>query len=52
MDKKVYKKTRAREYFQYLVKWKGQPITEATWVTEEILHKLGKSVEELMDTSP
>ena len=52
LDKKVYKKTRAREYFQYLVKWKGQPITEATWVTEDILQKLGKSVDELMDRSP
>eukprot|EP00253_Pinus_taeda_P005681 PITA_05681 len=52
LDKQVLKKTRRREYFQYLVKWKGQPITEATWVTEDVLQKLGKSVDQLMDRSP
>ena len=52
LDKKVFKKTRGQEYFQYLVKWKDQPIAEATWVTKNMLQKLGSSVEELMDKSP
>jgi len=52
MDKKVFKKTRGQEYFQYLVKWKDQPTAEATWVTKDMLQKLGSSVDELMDRSP
>jgi len=52
LDKKLLRKTRGQEYFQYLVKWKDQPIAEATWVTDATLQKLGSSVEELMDRSP
>ena len=52
LDKKVFKKTKGQKYFQYLVKWKDQPTTEATWVTKRMLQKLGSSVEELMDRSP
>jgi len=48
----VHKKTKGQEYFQYLVKWKGQAIVEATWITEDVLQKLGKSVDEIMDRSP
>jgi hypothetical protein len=33
LDMKVLKKTRGKEYFQYLVKWKGQPAEDATWMT-------------------
>jgi len=52
LDKKLLKKTRGQEYFQYLVKWKDQPLADATWVRDDILQKLGNSVEELMDRSP
>ena len=52
LDKKLFKKIRGQEYFQYLVRWKGQPTAEATWVTEDMLQKLGSSVDELMDRSP
>ena len=52
LDKKVFKKTRGQEYFQYLVKWKDQLIAKATWVTENMLQKLGNSIEDLMDRSP
>ena len=45
-------KTRGQEYFQYLIKWKDQPKEVATWMTEGMLQKIGKSVEELMERSP
>ena len=52
LDKKVFKRTRGREYFQYLIKWKDQPIEDATWMTEAMLQKLGSFVKDLMDRSP
>ena len=52
LDRKVYKKTRGQEYFQYLVKWKDHPIADATWMTEAMLQKMNSSVKELMDRSP
>ena len=52
LDKKVFKKAIGQEYFQYLIKWRDQPIEDATWMTETMLQKLGSSVEELMDRSP
>ena len=33
LDKRVSKKTRDKEYFQYLVKWKDQPSEDAAWMT-------------------
>ena len=52
LDKKLYKKTRGHEYFQYLVKWKDHPIEDVTWMTDAMLQKMGSYVEELMDRSP
>ena len=46
LDKKLLNKTRGQEYFQYLVKWKDQPIVEATLMTDSMLQKLSSSVEE------
>jgi len=31
-DMKVLKKTRGKEYFQYLVKWKGKKAKDSTWI--------------------
>ena len=45
LDKILSKKTRGWAYFQYLVKWKDQPVAEATWMTDTMLQKLGSSVE-------
>ena len=33
LDKRVSKKTRDKEYFQYLVKWKDHPSEDAAWMT-------------------
>jgi hypothetical protein len=34
LDKRVSKKTRRKEYFQYLVKWKDHPVEDASWENE------------------
>jgi hypothetical protein len=31
LDKRIGKKTRRKEYFEYLVKWKGHPVEHASW---------------------
>jgi hypothetical protein len=31
LDKRVSKKTRRKEYYEYLVKWKGHPMEDASW---------------------
>ena len=50
--KRVGKKTRQREYFEYLVKWKGHPVEDASWEYETEIQKHGKTMRELMDRSP
>jgi hypothetical protein len=47
-----WKKTRRKIYFEYLIKWKGPPIEDASWENEADIQKHGKSVQELMDMSP
>ena len=52
LDKRVFKRTRGQEYFQYLIKWRDKPEEGATWMTEGMLQKIGRLVEELMDRGP
>jgi hypothetical protein len=52
LDKKVSKKTRRKQYFEYLVKWKGHPVEDASWETEAEIQKHGQTMQELMDRSP
>jgi hypothetical protein len=52
LDKQVGKKTKRKEYFKYLVKWKRHLVEDASWENEAEILKHGKTVQELMDRSP
>jgi hypothetical protein len=52
LDKRMSKKTRGKEYYEYLIKWKNHPIEDSTWVTSTMPQKSGVIVEDLMDRSP
>lgn len=49
LDKWESKKTRHENYYQYLIKWKGQPVEDASWMTTVELHKIGIDPKELQD---
>jgi hypothetical protein len=51
LDKRVSKRTRRKEYFKYLVKWKGHPVEDASWENETEIQKHGQIVKELMNKS-
>jgi hypothetical protein len=51
IDKRVSKKTRRKEYFEYLVKWKGHPVEDASWEDEASIHRHGQTVQYLMNRS-
>jgi hypothetical protein len=52
IDQRVSKKTQRKTYFEYLVKWKGHPIEDASWESEAEIQKHGQTVQELMNRSP
>jgi hypothetical protein len=41
LDKRVSKRTRRKEYFEYLVKWKGHLVEDASWENEAEIQKHG-----------
>jgi hypothetical protein len=51
IDKRVSKKTRRKEYFEYLFKWKGHPVEDSSWEDEAEIHKHGQNVQEIMNRS-
>jgi hypothetical protein len=51
LDKRISKRTRRKEYFEYLVKWKGHPVEDASWEDEAKIQKHGQNVQELMNRS-
>ena len=52
LDKRVGKNTRRKEYYEYLVKWKGHPMEDASWENEAEILRHGYTMQELMDRSP
>jgi hypothetical protein len=52
IDQRVSKKTRRKTYFEYLTKWKGHPIEDASWESETNIQEHGQMVQELMNRSP
>jgi hypothetical protein len=52
LDKRVGRKTRRKQYFEYLVKWKDHPVEDASWEPEAVIQKHGHTVQELLDRSP
>jgi hypothetical protein len=49
IDQRVGKKTRRNTYFEYLVKWKGLTIEDASWESEANIQDHGNTVQELMN---
>jgi hypothetical protein len=52
LDKRAGKKTRRKQYFEYLVKWKNHPVEDARWETDAVIQKHGHTVQKLMDKIP
>jgi hypothetical protein len=52
LDKRVSKKTRQNQYFEYLVKWKDHPVEDVSWENEAEIQRHGQIVRYLMDRSP
>jgi hypothetical protein len=52
LDKRTGKKTRRKQYLEYLVKWKNHPVEDASWETEATILKHGQTVQKLMSRSP
>ena len=52
LDTRVCKRTRGKEYYEYLVKWKDHPLEDLTWMASTMLQKSGVTIEDLMDRSP
>jgi hypothetical protein len=50
LEKKVVRKTRGKDYFQYLVKWKNRPEEDATWMIKKKVSKYVIDVEYLMNS--
>jgi hypothetical protein len=48
----VGKKTRRKEYFEYLVKWKGHQVEDASRENEAEILKHGQTMKKLMDRIP
>jgi hypothetical protein len=51
IDKRISRNNMRNEYFEYLVKWKGHPIEDASWEDEAEIQKHGQTVQELMNMS-
>ena len=48
LEKIILRKIRNKTFFQYLVKWRNQPIEDASWMIEQEISKYNVLLEELM----
>jgi hypothetical protein len=44
LDKRVSKRTRRKQYFEYLVKWKNHLVEDASWETKAVIQKHGQTM--------
>ena len=51
LETKVAKKTRGKEYLEYLVKWRGHRVEDSTWMNATDLEKKGYAIDDLMSRS-
>jgi hypothetical protein len=51
IDKRVSRKAKRKEYFEYLVKWKAHPVEDSSWEDEVEIQKHGQTVKEIMNRS-
>ena len=51
LDWKVTKRTRGKEYYEYLIKWKDKPVEYSTWMSVAYLQQSNYSLEDLMSRS-
>jgi hypothetical protein len=51
IDQRVSKKNQRKKYFEYLIKWKGHPIEDASWESGEMIQKHGQMVQEFVNFS-
>jgi len=51
LDKRGSRRTRRKEYFEYLVKWKGHPFEDASWEDEAEIQRHGHTMQEIMNRS-
>ena len=47
LDSRVGRSTRNRTYEEYLVKWKGRPVEDSSWLGREEVNHLGFSLNTL-----
>ena len=51
LEIKDAKKTKGKEYLEYLVKWQGHPAEDSTWMNVADLEKQGYAIDDLMRRS-
>lgn len=51
LETEAVKKTRGKENLEYLVKWRGHPVEDSTWMNATDLEKKGYAIDELMSRS-
>jgi hypothetical protein len=51
IDQRVRKKTLRKTYLEYLIKWKGHPIEDASWESEASIQNHRQMMQKLMNRS-